>query len=129
MRWFYPKPKGAFLMIFLSHIFRTPKIYSSLQICPKPITALRRSSLNPCSIRSFSCPGRETCRAKPPCQNLGEGCPGICVRDNIPSCAGLLGLLGRQCPQGLGLRCFDTPDDGCDPQKDGAECRGICLPF
>lgn len=115
-----------FLMIFLSHIFRTPKIYSSLQICPKPITVLRRSSLTPCPIGGFRCPRHETCKTQPPCQNHGEGCPEICISDNSPPCAG---FYGRQCPPGLGLRCFDAPHDGCDPQKGGADCEGICLPI
>lgn len=26
-------------------------------------------------------------------------------------------------------RCVDVPDDGCDPEKGGADCAGFCEPL
>lgn len=48
--------------------------------------------------------------------------PGICVSKMVPSCGG---FAGRPCPRGL--KCYDKPNDGCDPKKGGADCPGICL--
>jgi len=39
-----------------------------------------------------------------------------------PFCGGIAGI---QCP-GAG-RCTDNPNDGCDPQRGGADCGGLCV--
>lgn len=72
------------------------------------------------------CPPYSTCKDDPRIQDsCGMACdqPGICIPDNAPSCAG---FAGRQCPNKK-LRCYDAPNDGCDPKHGGADCIGVCL--
>ncbi|KAM4067900.1 Kazal domain-containing protein [Hirsutella rhossiliensis] len=71
------------------------------------------------------CPAHSTCKDDPRIpNNCGMACdrPGICIPKNAPSCGG---FAGRPCPKGL--RCYDAPNDGCDPNKGGADCIGVCL--
>ncbi|PHH74607.1 hypothetical protein CDD82_4868 [Ophiocordyceps australis] len=88
------------------------------------------------TLRDYgSCGGRRPdapkCRDGASCKddpripgNCGMACdrPGICIPDNAPKCAGFGGLA---CPRGL--RCYDFPNDGCDPAHGGADCIGVCL--
>ncbi|EHK15160.1 uncharacterized protein TRIVIDRAFT_51487 [Trichoderma virens Gv29-8] len=71
------------------------------------------------------CPASWTCKddLRTP-DNCGLKCgrPGICVPNNAPSCGG---ITGKRCP--AFFTCYDTPNDGCDPTKGGADCLGICL--
>ena len=56
--------------------------------------------------------------------SCGMACdmPGICIPSSAPKCGG---FAGRACPKGL--KCFDYPNDGCDPRSGGRDCIGICL--
>lgn len=118
MRWFFPTLKGAFLIIPPSHIFRNPKIYSSLQICRIP-----GATIYPCSLSSTSCLCYYTCKNNPLCNHQEEECPKICTLDCAPWCAG---FIRKQCL--WGLSCFEAPNDGCDPARGGVDCIGVCLP-
>lgn len=40
----------------------------------------------------------------------------------LPRCGGFAGF---RCP--TGLRCVDLPGDGCDPERGGADCIGVCV--
>lgn len=42
--------------------------------------------------------------------------------ESTPQACG--GIAGLQCPQGQ--VCKDDPRDSCDPEKNGADCPGIC---
>ena len=35
------------------------------------------------------------------------------------------GIAGIPCPEGT--RCVDDPSDSCDPERGGADCRGVCV--
>jgi hypothetical protein len=46
----------------------------------------------------------------------------------LEACAGpgfCGGFAGFPCP--TGLTCIDNPNDGCDPQRGGADCAGMCV--
>jgi len=57
-----------------------------------------------------------------PAGNACDPTTGQCVPNTTPVPCG--GLTGAGCP-GQGT-CTDDPRDGCDPQKGGADCGGVC---
>jgi hypothetical protein len=67
---------------------------------------------NPCA--AASCPTNTRCDV--------VGGQAVCTPlEPAPFCGGIAGIA---CP-GSGA-CVDNPDDGCDPQRGGADCGGIC---
>lgn len=48
-----------------------------------------------------------------------------CGAGEPPSSTFCGGFAGIACP--AGQRCVDDPNDGCDPNKGGADCGGICV--
>ncbi|KAF2274606.1 uncharacterized protein EI97DRAFT_435138 [Westerdykella ornata] len=69
------------------------------------------------------CPSGLTCIKDPRDPGCGPACDGlgICVEDKM--CGGFAGL---PCNDGRKV-CMDDPRDGCDPQKGGADCGGVCV--
>ncbi|KAF2735216.1 hypothetical protein EJ04DRAFT_563556 [Polyplosphaeria fusca] len=51
-----------------------------------------------------------------------EPVPSICDIPEGPPCGG---FAGTEC-EGR-LTCVDVPGDGCDPEKGGADCMGVCV--
>jgi hypothetical protein len=101
-------------------------------------------------IAGFSCPGLGSCVDNPNdgCDpaNGGADCGGNCECNALAKCAAGYtfdsspevcncvppkeeapfcgGIANIQCP-GAG-QCVDNPNDGCDPNKGGADCGGLC---
>ncbi len=68
--------------------------------------------VNPCA--AASCPTNTSC-------DVVDG-QAVCTSlDPAPFCGGIAGI---DCP-GQGT-CVDNPNDGCDPQRGGADCGGLC---
>ncbi|KAI4599991.1 hypothetical protein KJ359_001092 [Pestalotiopsis sp. 9143b] len=78
------------------------------------------------AITPNHCPADYQCIDDPRKGGCGLACdaPGICVPNDYPACSG---FVGRSCPEGSGLECYDFPNDDCDPSNGGADCIGICL--
>jgi hypothetical protein len=92
------------------------------------VTVPPTRTYQPCGgmlISPRPCPRGHRCIDDPRIDGCGMACdrPGICVPYNAPTCAG---FAGRRCRRGLGLQCFDFPDQ-CDPYNGGRDCGGICL--
>ena len=70
---------------------------------------------NTCADGSFSCPTTRCDAGK--CIVDGKPCPEPTI------CGGAAGL-----PCEPGLHCVDNPNDECVPERNDANCRGICVP-
>ena len=68
--------------------------------------------VNPCA--AASCPTNTSC-------DVVDGQAVCTPLDPAPFCGGIAGI---DCP-GQGT-CVDNPNDGCDPQRGGADCGGLC---
>lgn len=68
-----------------------------------------------CPDGSAACPLTFCDRATHQCRLVFQVCPAT-------ACGGIAGAL---CP--FGQQCIDDPRDGCDPDRGGADCDGLCV--
>ncbi|HYD48454.1 MAG TPA: hypothetical protein VEB21_08910, partial [Terriglobales bacterium] len=87
--------------------------------CPAPIGCDQDPSL---------CAPEQVCKVyEEHCEQIGGNrfCPSRCVpaEDQPRRCGG---SFGATCP--AGWHCGDEPMDGCEPDANGTDCAGICVP-
>jgi hypothetical protein len=68
-----------------------------------------------CPDGSAACPLTFCDRATHQCRLVFQVCPAT-------ACGG---IAGAPCP--IGQQCIDDPRDGCDPNRGGADCDGVCV--
>lgn len=136
-----PKTKVSSILIFYFESIHFPLCCASsipslnvqlliMQKCPTPTKTSTTAPPTPTPSRNPICAGLlgiqcpekgQACINNPFVKNclIAADCPGICVGPKF--CGGIAGF---PCPEGQ--VCLDVPNDGCDTDKGGRDCGGLC---